>query len=69
MLPSLDILLEYWIEHITLCLLYAMFTSLLGYSIGEVQTLQLIVHAAFGAVDKPLASCLLVHFLLIYFKW
>ena len=25
--------------------------------------LQLIVHTAFGAVDAPLASCMLVHFL------
>ena len=28
--------------------------SLLGYSTGEFQALQLIVHAAFGAVDQPL---------------
>ena len=37
--------------------------SLLGYSTGEFQALQLIVHAAFGAVDQPLAPCMLVHFL------
>ena len=37
--------------------------SLLGYSTGEFQALQLIVLAAFGAVDKPLAPCMLVHFL------
>ena len=29
--------------------------SLLGYSTGEFQALQLIVFAAFGAVDQPLA--------------
>ena len=39
----------------------------LGYSAGEFQALQLIVLAAFGVVDKPLASCMLVHFLEIDF--
>ena len=39
--------------------------SLLGYFKGEFQALQLIVLAAFGAVDWPLASCMLVHFFLI----
>ena len=42
--------------------------SLLGYSTGEFQALQLIVLAAFGAVDQPLAPCMLVHFLEIQFK-
>ena len=37
--------------------------SLLGYSIGEFQALQLIFLAAFGAVDLPLVPCMLVHFL------
>ena len=37
--------------------------SLLGYSTGELQALQLIVLAVFGAMDEPLASCMLVHFL------
>ena len=36
--------------------------SLLGYSTGEFQALQLIVLAAFGAVDLPRAPCMLVHF-------
>ena len=36
--------------------------SLLGYSTWEFQVLQLIVLAAFGAVDEPLAPCMLVHF-------
>ena len=36
---------------------------LLGYSTGELQTLQLIVLVAFGAVDWPHASCMLVYFL------
>ena len=37
--------------------------SLLGYSTRKLQALQLIVLAMFGAVDYPLASCMLVHFL------
>ena len=37
--------------------------SLLGYSAGEFQPLQLIVIAAFGDVDSPLAPCILVHIL------
>ena len=37
--------------------------SLLGYSTWEFQALQLIVLAAFGAVDSPLAPCMLVLFL------
>ena len=37
--------------------------SLQGYSTGEFQTFQLIVFAAFGAVDQPLAPCMLVHIL------
>ena len=39
----------------------------LGYSAGEFQALQLIVLATFGVVDKPLASCMLVHLLEIDF--
>ena len=35
--------------------------SPLGYSTGEFQALQLIVLVVFGAVDQPLASCMLVH--------
>ena len=41
--------------------------SLLGYSTGEFQALQLIVLAAFGVVDWPLAPCVLVHFLEVWF--
>ena len=37
--------------------------SLLGYSNGEFQALQLIVLAVFGAVDQQLAPCMLVHIL------
>ena len=37
--------------------------SLLGYSPGEFQALQLIVLGAFGVMDKPIAPCMLVHFL------
>ena len=57
---ALDILLEYWMlpsDSFMSCL-----HSLLGYSTGGVQALQLIVLAAFGALDLPLASCMLVHF-------
>ena len=36
--------------------------SLLGYSTGDFQALQLVVLVVYGAVDKPLASCMLVHF-------
>ena len=39
----------------------------LGFSAGEFQALQLIVLAAFGVVDQPLASCMLVHLLEIEF--
>ena len=39
--------------------------SLLGYSTGEFQALQLIVLAAFGAVDLLLVPYMLVHFLKI----
>ena len=42
--------------------------SLLGYSAGEFQALQLIVLVVFGALNKPLASCMLVHFLEIKFE-
>ena len=41
---------------------------LLGYSTGEFQALQLNVLAVFGAVDYPLASRVLVHFLEIELK-
>ena len=49
--PILDIILKNLIEHVSFGLLYVMFTFLLGYSTGEFQALQLIVLAAFGAVD------------------
>ena len=39
----------------------------LGYSAGEFQALQLNDLAAFRVVDKPLASCMLVHLLEIEF--
>ena len=48
---ALDILLEYWNEHVTFGLIYVMFTfPIPGYSTGKFQALQLIVLAAFGAV-------------------
>ena len=51
MFPPLRILLEYWIEYVSFGLLYVILHSLLGYSTGEFQVFQLIVMAAFGAVD------------------
>ena len=68
MFQPLDILLEYQIEYVTLRLVISCLHSLLGYFTGEFQNLQLIVLAAFGAVDEPLASCMLVHFMEIWFK-
>ena len=45
-----------------------MFHSLLGYSTGEFDALQLIVLAVFGVMDSALASCMLAHFLEMEFK-
>ena len=42
--------------------------SLLGYATGKFQALQLIVPAVFGSLDKPPASCMLIHFLEIKLK-
>ena len=42
--------------------------SLLRYSTGGFQALQLIAIAVFGAVELTLASCMLVHFLEIKFE-
>ena len=50
MFPLLDILLEYWIEHVTFELLSCLH-CLPVYSTGEFQALQLIVLVASGAVD------------------
>ena len=49
MLPLRDILFEYGIEHVTFGL--SCLHSLLEYSTGELQALQLIVLTVFGAVD------------------
>ena len=43
--------------------------SRLRFSKGESKALQAMVLAVFGAVDYPLASCMLVHDLEIDFKW
>ena len=58
----LDIPMEYLFEHVTLRLLYVMFRFSTRIFCGGVPSLQLIVVAMFGAVDKPLASCMFVHF-------
>ena len=47
MFLPLDILFEYWIEHVTFILLYVMFI----FSTGEFQALQLNILVVFGAVD------------------
>ena len=39
-----------------------------GFSAGKLQALQLILMAVFGAVDYPLASCMLFRFLEIRFE-
>ena len=51
MFPPLDIPYEYWIEHVTFGSFISCLDSLLGYSTGEFQALQLITLVAFGAVD------------------
>ena len=51
MFPALEIPFEYWIEHVTLYSFMSSLDSLLGYSTGEFQALQLIALVVFGAVD------------------
>ena len=51
MFPPIELLFDYWIEHVIFGLLYVILHSLVGISTGEFQALQLIVIAAFGAVD------------------
>ena len=46
-----DILFEYWIEHATFGLLYAMFIFSKRIFLEEIQALQLIVLVVFGAAD------------------
>ena len=71
MFLSLDVLWEYRIQHGALFNTDPFMSHLatqLRYSAGEFQVLQLIVLAAFGVVDEPLAPCMLVHLLEIEFK-
>ena len=69
MFPVLDIFLEYWIEHVTFGLLYVMFTFPTRIFYRGVPGMQLVVIVVFGAVDQPLAACMLiVYFLEIYIK-
>ena len=52
MFPPLDILLEYWIEHVTFGLLYVkVFTFPTEIFRREFEALQLVVLVAFGAMD------------------
>ena len=48
---TMDILLDYWIEHVTFGLLYITITFPTRLFYMGVTCLQLIVLAAFGAVD------------------
>ena len=68
MVTPLDILFEYWIEHVTFGHVYAMFGFSIWIFYREFQALQLIVSAVIGDVDEPLASCMSVHVLEIYFE-
>ena len=45
-----DLLFDYWIEHVTFRLVSCL-DSLLEYSTGELQALQLIALMVFGAMD------------------
>ena len=51
MFPPLDILREYWIEHVSFGLLYVMFTFPFAIFYREFHALQLIVLAVIGAMD------------------
>ena len=68
MFPPLDMISEFRIQLDIIGPFVSHLYSRLGYSTGEFQALQLIVLAAFGVVDQPLASCMLVHLLVINSK-
>ena len=51
MFLPLDILFEYWMEHVTFGIFVSCLDSLLAYSTGELQALQLIVLVVCVAVD------------------
>ena len=68
MFQSLDILLEYYIEYVTMELRCVTYVFAFMKLYGGVQALQMIVHAAFGAVDAQLASCMLFKFWKHVFK-
>ena len=58
-LMPLQLLLEYWIEHVNIRFLYVNLYSQMGYSTMRFPVLQLIVPALFGAVDSSFAFCML----------
>ena len=68
MFPSLDIPVEYWIEHITFGLLYAMFRFSTMIFYREVPGFATDWPCGYGVADLPRASCMLVHFLKNYFE-
>ena len=45
-----------------ICISLSFIKDILYYFTYQFQALQLIALAVFGAVDQPLASCMLVHF-------
>ena len=68
MFLPLDLVFEYWIEHVTFELLDVCLDFLLWYSSGDVWDLELIVLVVYGAVDYQLTICMLVHFWEIEFE-
>ena len=60
--------LNIWLNMLPLDSFTSCLHSLLGYSTGEFHALQLNVLAAFGGVYLSRASCMLVHFLEIWFE-
>ena len=58
MFLSLDFLLQYKMEHVTIRLSYIIFILASDIIQGEFQALQLIVLGVFGAMDQPLSPVL-----------
>ena len=59
------LLLEYWIDYVTIGQLHVNLYSHLLYPTKEFQALQLIVHVVYGNVYYPYASWMLVQILKI----
>ena len=65
---SLDILFEYWIGLVIFGLLYVMLRISTRWFYWEVPGFATDCLVVFGAMDQPLVSCMLVHFLEIEFE-